>query len=118
VLSRLSRLGRVARFLLWSPIRESVASPTGFEAARARIRTWSLIASRQKFRVLPMNPTAPDAASRRMTVDVMASRCEATTLHENPEAGALDGGAVPVGGMNVLRQSLEAELTWVPEPEL
>jgi integrase len=43
-------------------------SPTGFEAARARIRRWSLIVSRQRFRVFPMNPTAPNALSRRKTV--------------------------------------------------
>jgi hypothetical protein len=43
-------------------------SPTGFEAARASIRRWSLIASRQKFRAFPMRPTAPNALSRRMTV--------------------------------------------------
>jgi integrase len=43
-------------------------SPTGFEAARALITRWSLIASRQRFRVFPMNPTAPNAFSRRMAV--------------------------------------------------
>ncbi len=75
----------------------------GLEISPASISRASLSTSRQKFQLLSMSRPAPDAVLWSLTVDVMASRCEATTLHENPEAGALDGDAVPAGGMNGLR---------------